>query len=163
PRRNSIIPSNPRAGDAQRRAKCDKAHPARRPIEVGCFPSRYDNDLPLHQTMRLSIALAAGLAALLHSFSALALEASPPAGSRTPAAAKSQAQALVERTTARHHELTSLELHATPPDGAQSAVIASMHADRLGSATAPEDQQVLQSGTARVHFDGEKDVQVALP
>jgi len=113
--------------------------------------------------MRPSIPIAAGLVALFSPFGALALEASPSATSRPSAAPPSQAQALVERTAARHPELTALELHATPPDGSQSAVIASMHKDGLGSTTGPEDLQVAQTGTPRVRFDGENDVQVAVP
>ncbi len=117
----------------------------------------------VHQTMRPSIAIAAGLSALFSPFGVLALEASPSAASPPPAAHKSQGQALVERVAARHPELTSLELHLTPPGGSQSAVVASMPLDRLGSPTAAEDLQVLQTGAARVRFDGENDVVVAVP
>jgi len=112
--------------------------------------------------MRPSIPIAACLIALAGPFGALGLEESPSATGRPPAP-QTQAQALVERTAGRHPELTALELHATPPDGSHSTVIASLHKDGLGSTTAPEDLQVAQTGTPRVRFDGENDVQVAVP
>ena len=58
------------------------------------------------------------------------------------------AQALVERTLARHPDLRILAFHVTPPGRAENMIVAS-NIGRIGKVADGDDLQVIQSGASR--------------
>lgn len=82
-----------------------------------------------------------------------------------PAANRTYAQALVERTLARHPELLDIELQATPPGSPDSIIIAGKRPSRIGRKTKPVDYEVFRTGIGFVEINttGDQNVEVQIP
>lgn len=82
-----------------------------------------------------------------------------------PGHAKTYAQQLVDRTSARHPELVELDLHMRPPGSAESVIVAAKSATRVGAKSDPDDLGVVKTGTPFVEVNkrADQNVEVHLP
>ena len=104
------------------------------------------------------LALAASLA--------IVFDASAQSAPQTDIASRiTNAQALVDRTVARHPELVELEVHAQPMAAAQSTIIAAKAAERVGKKSDRDDIEVVKTGVTRVEIneEGDHNVEVEIP